>query len=78
MIVSPDPASPSGQMAAHLAELNRLGIEPTDVAVQVLDAIRDDELYVFTHPDGTWRAEVQERSDAILAAMDKAAAHNSR
>ncbi len=69
-----DPASPQGQLTAHLAELNRLGLDPADVAAQVLDAIRGDELYVFTHPDGDWRAEVQARSDAILAAMDRAAA----
>lgn len=69
-----DPASPQGQLTAHLAELNRQGLDPMDVAAQVLDAMRSDELYVFTHPDGTWRAEVQARSDAILAAMDKAAA----
>jgi len=34
----------------------------------VLTAIRDDELYIFTHPG--MRAEVEERFGAILAAMD--------
>ena len=37
-------------------------------------AIREDELYVFTHHSAEWRAELEERFAAILAAMDKAAA----
>jgi NAD(P)-dependent dehydrogenase (short-subunit alcohol dehydrogenase family) len=71
---TPDPASPGGQMTARLAELNRLGLDPADVASQVVHAIREGGLYVFTHPDGDWRREVKERFDAILAAMDAAAA----
>ena len=73
-VLSTSPSSQSGQLAAHLAELNRLGLEPMNVAAQVLNAIRRDKFYVFTHPDGTWRAEVQERFDTFLAAMDEAAA----
>jgi len=38
----------------------------------VLAAIRNDELYVFTHPET--REAVQERFRSILAAFDKAAA----
>jgi hypothetical protein len=38
----------------------------------VLAAIRDDELYVFTHPD--MRGAVDERFAAIQAAMDKVTA----
>jgi hypothetical protein len=34
----------------------------------VLAAIRDDDLYIFTHPG--MRAEVESRFAAILAAMD--------
>ena len=45
-----------------------------DVAARVLTAIREDDLYVFTHPSGKWRAKTEERFAAILAAMDKAAA----
>jgi hypothetical protein len=37
----------------------------------VLAAIRNDELYVFTHPE--MRVAAEERFAAILAAMDKAA-----
>ena len=73
----PDPASPEGRLTANLAELGRLGLDPMEAASLVLDAIQQDELYVFTHPDGDWRAEVQERSSVILTAMDKAAARRS-
>jgi hypothetical protein len=44
------------------------------VAARVLTAIREDQLYVFTHHGEDWRAELEERFAAILAAMDKAAA----
>ena len=70
----PDPASPAGVLAARSAELARAGIDPSDVATQVLNAVREDELYVFTHHDESWRGEVEARFAAILAALDKAAA----
>lgn len=69
----PDPTSPAGVLRAQIAELTRSGLDPADVAVQVISAIRDDELYVFTHSGPRWRAELKERFGAILAAMDKAA-----
>src|SRR5580704_4176947 len=70
----PDPASAAGKLVAQLAELGRAGLDPTDVASQVLTAIREDQLYVFTHAGPSWRAELEERFGGILAAMDKAAA----
>jgi NAD(P)-dependent dehydrogenase (short-subunit alcohol dehydrogenase family) len=73
----PDPESSAGKLLAHLAELGQSGLDPADVAAQVLAAIRNDELYVFTHHSREWRAELEERFDAILAAMDKAAARAS-
>ena len=69
----PDPASSSGKLAARQAELGRLGLDPLDVAARVLTAIRENERYVFTHAGPEWRAEVQQRFDAILAALDRAA-----
>jgi len=69
----PDPASAAGKLLAQLTELGRTGLDPTDVAAQVLTAIRENELYVFTHPGADWRAELEERFTAILAAMDEAA-----
>ena len=57
---------------ARFAELVRTGMDPAEVARRVLAAVRDDELYVFTHPE--MRGDVEERFRAILAAFDKAAA----
>ena len=71
---APDPASPAGKLAAQLADLGRLGLDPMDAAAQVLTAIRENGLYVFTHAGAEWRAELKERFDAILSAMDEAAA----
>src|ERR1700728_916027 len=67
----PDPDSPAGAVATQIAELLQSGLDPSDVARRVLTAIREDELYVFTHPE--MRVATAERFGAILAAMDKAA-----
>jgi hypothetical protein len=56
-------------MVAEIARQIGAGLEPAAVAARVLSAIRDDELYIFTHPG--MRAEVEPRFAAILAAMDK-------
>jgi NAD(P)-dependent dehydrogenase (short-subunit alcohol dehydrogenase family) len=69
---APDPASYGATLARHLAERTLDGLDPSDVAAQTLAAVRADELYVFTHPD--MRDEVDERFDAIGAALDKAQA----
>ena len=37
----------------------------------MLDAVREDALYVITHPD--WKSVVEERHAAIAAAFDSAA-----
>jgi NAD(P)-dependent dehydrogenase (short-subunit alcohol dehydrogenase family) len=68
------PARPAGIMRGRIIELTQSGLDPADVAAQVVSAIKDEELYVFTHPGPRWRAELEARFDAILAAMDKAAA----
>jgi NAD(P)-dependent dehydrogenase (short-subunit alcohol dehydrogenase family) len=64
-----DPASPAAAMVAEIAMRLQAGLEPAAVAQRVLDAIRNDELYVFTHPK--MRDEVEGRFAAIQAAMDK-------
>src|SRR6266581_1569165 len=56
---TPDPASPAGLLLAQLAESLQSGLDPSDVAARVLTAIRDEELYVFTHPE--MRGEVEDR-----------------
>jgi NAD(P)-dependent dehydrogenase (short-subunit alcohol dehydrogenase family) len=64
-----DPASPAAAMVAEIARQLQAGLEPASVAARVLEAIRKDELYVFTHSG--MRADVESRFAAILAAMDK-------
>jgi NAD(P)-dependent dehydrogenase (short-subunit alcohol dehydrogenase family) len=68
----PDP--PAGRLLAQLAEHGQSGLDPSDVAAQVVNAVRTNELYVFTHHSAEWRAELKERFDGILMAMDEAAA----
>jgi NAD(P)-dependent dehydrogenase (short-subunit alcohol dehydrogenase family) len=63
-----DPAAPAGAMVAEIARQIEAGLDPATVATRVLTAIREDQLYVFTHPG--MRAEVEARFAAILAAMD--------
>jgi NAD(P)-dependent dehydrogenase (short-subunit alcohol dehydrogenase family) len=63
-----DPASRTGQLAAEITRNVEAGIDPADVAARVLSAIRNDELYVFTHPH--MREMVGGRFAAIEAAMD--------
>ena len=67
-----DPASPAGMMVAEIAGRLQAGLDPAAVAASVLSAIREDQLYVFTHPN--MRQEVDERFAAIQAAMDKVTA----
>jgi hypothetical protein len=59
-------------MVAEIARQLEAGLEPSAVAARVLAAIRDNELYIFTHPG--MRTEVETRFAAILAAMDKVSA----
>jgi NAD(P)-dependent dehydrogenase (short-subunit alcohol dehydrogenase family) len=63
-----DPAAPAGAMVAEIARQIEAGLDPATVATRVLTAIREDQLYFFTHPG--MRAEVEARFAAILAAMD--------
>ena len=67
-----DPASPAAAMVAEIARQIGAGLDPASVAERVLEAIRQDELYIFTHPG--MRAQVEPRFAAILAAMDKVSA----
>ncbi len=42
-------------------------MEPEEVGALVLDAIRNDELYIITH--GEWRPMAEARHSALIAAM---------
>jgi len=56
----------------QLAAFIRAGIDPKEVARRVTTAIRDNDLYVFTHLQD--REFVEERFRRILLAFDKSAA----
>ena len=56
---------------AAMKQLIDDGMEPAMVAARVLEGIRDDELYIFTHPE--LKPAFEARFNAILAAVDHAA-----
>ncbi|HUN42178.1 MAG TPA: SDR family NAD(P)-dependent oxidoreductase [Acetobacteraceae bacterium] len=72
----PAPTWPAGSrastLAAQVAALVQAGMDPADVATRVMNAVREDRLYVFTHPE--MRGETEQRFSAILQAMDASAA----
>ena len=71
----PPPPLPGPMMAARAAEVGKLiadGMSAAEVAARVMQAIRDNDLYIFTHPD--MRPSVDTRFARIGAAFDKAAA----
>jgi len=49
-------------------KLMKQGRDPALVGAQVVEAIRANELYIFTHPE--YKAIVKSRMDTILQAMD--------
>jgi NAD(P)-dependent dehydrogenase (short-subunit alcohol dehydrogenase family) len=50
-----------------VAGLYELGMDPREVGEHVLTGIRNNSLYVFTHPE--FREEMRELSDLVLAAI---------
>jgi len=54
---------------AEIATQIAAGIDPATVAARVLTAVRENELYIFTHPGV--RTKVEARFAAILTAMDR-------
>ena len=44
------------------------GLEPSDVAAMVVDAIRTGRFYVLTHPD--WNPMISDRTDRIVGGKD--------
>jgi NAD(P)-dependent dehydrogenase (short-subunit alcohol dehydrogenase family) len=63
------PAGPD--RASVLNQLIEGGMDPRMVAARVLEAIRDDELYVFTHPE--LKPAIEARFNGVLEAFDRAA-----
>ncbi len=64
------PTKLAQERLAQLTALLRAGMSPDEVAARVMVAIRDDDLYVFTH--SVMRAALEERFRRIRAAYDKA------
>jgi hypothetical protein len=64
-----EPGSAAAAIFTQIAGRTESGIDPSLVAAKVVDASREDHLYVFTHPG--MRGAVEKRLGAILAAMDK-------
>ncbi len=56
---------------ARYLEMARLGVDPKEVAPLVIQAIRDNKLYIFTHPER--REDVEARYRQIMDAFDTVA-----
>jgi len=67
--IAPAPESQEAQVSAWISDQLRNGIDPAVLAARAIEAIRSDELYVFTHPEWYW--EIHERFAAIQTAMAK-------
>jgi short-subunit dehydrogenase len=64
-----DPPQSGGPVAAQIAELVKHGMPPSEVAELVLTAVKNNELYIFTHPH--MRPPLERRVDNFLAAYRK-------
>ena len=56
-------------VAAQIAELVKNGMQLADVAALVLNAVRNNQLYMFTHPH--MRPPLEKRVDRFMAAYRK-------
>jgi NAD(P)-dependent dehydrogenase (short-subunit alcohol dehydrogenase family) len=52
---------------ARLEEIQKLGMDPEEVGAKVLQGIRNNDLYIFSHPE--FKEETRETFEKILAAM---------
>jgi NAD(P)-dependent dehydrogenase (short-subunit alcohol dehydrogenase family) len=52
------------QNVRSLAEVHEFGMEPDVIAARVLDAVRENRFYIFTHPE--FKDELRELFDEIL------------
>lgn len=55
--------------AARLASVHAYGMEPDVIAARVLQAVREDRFYIFSHPE--FREELSEVFDEILEAFQE-------
>jgi NAD(P)-dependent dehydrogenase (short-subunit alcohol dehydrogenase family) len=64
-----DPSSPEAALIAEIARRVEAGLDPAEIAMRALAAVRENQFYVFTHPE--MRHELEERFATILGAMDR-------
>lgn len=62
---SESPSATELGIGAALDKLIAEGLEPSDVAQLVFDAVRDNKFYVLTHPE--WSPMVQRNTETMLA-----------
>lgn len=67
-----DPEGPSAGFAEVAAALIAGGLDPDDVARQVVDAIRHRRFYILTHPE--WKPMISGRVERIVGESDPAVA----
>ncbi len=61
-------AAPVNQeFMARLAELHKVGMPPEEVGEKVLKGIRNNDLFIFPHPE--FKDELREIFDEVLAAV---------
>jgi hypothetical protein len=58
------------QGADQLAALVRAGMDPNEVAENVIHGIRENEMFIFSHPE--WRSTLEEHFRRTLAAHPQA------
>lgn len=68
----PDTALEESALRDHVAGLIEGGLDPDDVARQVVDAVRTRRFYVLTHPE--WNDMITDRTARIVAGDDPAVA----
>lgn len=66
----PDTDTPPDDASAQSARST--GMDPYEVGLRVVDAVRNNELYIFTHAE--FKAPIANRCEQLLAAFDRAAA----
>lgn len=67
---APPPGTPESPMAKRSRELTEAGLAPEICGARVVEAIRNNELYIFTHAAG-FRPFVEQRLEGIRAAFAK-------
>jgi NAD(P)-dependent dehydrogenase (short-subunit alcohol dehydrogenase family) len=66
---------PDAERDTRMRELVSRALDPAVVGDMVLNAIQNDELYIFTHPE--LKAVVEERASQIAASFDRWAKYRS-